>query len=117
HGGRRQGGLCAAGHGGAAPRSGGVREDDRTAGSGSARTRPFPGLLPVVARRMNRMLRQLFDTFASLKPPVGPLLLLALLPYLGTLAQIEPGLFESQRRYFDSWLVLHPVRELKVPLP
>jgi hypothetical protein len=40
-----------------------------------------------------------------------------LLTYIGTLAQIEHGLFESQRRYFDSWYVLHPVRHLNIPLP
>lgn len=63
------------------------------------------------------MLRKLYSLLGSPKLTVVVLLLLALLTYLGTLAQVEHGLFESQRRYFDSWLLLHPVRDLRVPLP
>lgn len=63
------------------------------------------------------MLRRLFLVLGSLKLAVVLLLLLGLLTYLGTLAQIENGLFQSQRLYFESWLVLHPVRDLKLPLP
>lgn len=63
------------------------------------------------------MLRSLYQLLGSLKLSVVLLLLLALLTYLGTLAQVDKGLFEAQRLYFDSWLVLHPVRDLFVPLP
>lgn len=63
------------------------------------------------------MARKLFLAFGSLKLAVVLLLLLGLLTYLGTLAQIQNGLFQSQRMYFESWLVLHPVRDFKLPLP
>jgi hypothetical protein len=63
------------------------------------------------------MVRTALAAFGSLKLTVVLLLLLALLTYLGTLAQIEHGLFMAQRLYFESWLVLHPVRDLKLPLP
>jgi len=63
------------------------------------------------------MLRKVFAGLGSLKLVVVLLLLLALLTYLGTLAQVDNGLFQSQRLYFESWVVLHPVRDLKVPLP
>ncbi|MEZ5963287.1 MAG: cytochrome c biogenesis protein ResB [Planctomycetota bacterium] len=64
-----------------------------------------------------RMLRKLFVALGSLKLTVLLLLTLGLLTFLGTLAQIQNGLFQSQKLYFDSWLVLHPVRDIKVPLP
>lgn len=63
------------------------------------------------------MLRTLFAGLGSVKLTVVLLLLLALLTYLGTLSQIQNGLFQSQRMYFESWLVLHPVRDLRLPLP
>ena len=49
------------------------------------------------------------------------LLLLALLVYLGTMEQVELGLFEAQKRYFESpflvhWLELGPL-SLPLPLP
>jgi len=45
------------------------------------------------------------------------ILLLALLTWLGTLAQVEHGLYEVQRRYFESWFVLERVAGLPLPLP
>ncbi len=66
---------------------------------------------------MKSMLHKLWNVLGSVKLVVVLLLLLALLTYIGTLAQIEHGLYESQRRYFDSWYVLHQVRDLRIPLP
>lgn len=66
---------------------------------------------------MTAMLRNLYLGLGSLKLTVVLLALLALLTYVGTLSQVEHGLFVSQQRYFNSWLVLHPVRHLRIPLP
>jgi hypothetical protein len=54
---------------------------------------------------------------SSLRLTVVLLLLLMLLTYLGTLAQVEDGLYQAQKTYFESFLVLHPVRDLRIPLP
>ena len=45
------------------------------------------------------------------------LLLLGLLTWLGTLEQVDHGLFEVQKRYFESFFLLHPVGPLQIPLP
>ena len=44
-------------------------------------------------------------------------LLLALLTWLGTLAQVEHGLYEVQRRYFESWFLVERVGPVPLPLP
>ena len=44
--------------------------------------------------------------------------LLMLLTYLGTLYQVEHGLYEAQRKYFDSMFLIHNVGgALPIPLP
>ena len=45
------------------------------------------------------------------------LLLLGLLTWLGTLEQVDHGLFEVQKRYFESFFLLHSWGPLKIPLP
>jgi len=45
------------------------------------------------------------------------LLLLFLLTYLGTLHQVEHGLYRAQQVYFDSWWLQQPVGDASVPLP
>jgi hypothetical protein len=45
------------------------------------------------------------------------LILLALLTWLGTLEQTETGLYEVQRRYFDSLYLVHHVGPVPIPLP
>lgn len=63
------------------------------------------------------ILKRIYVGLGSLKLTVILLLFLMLLTYVGTLAQVGKGLFDAQRTYFDSWLVLHPLRHLTVPLP
>lgn len=45
------------------------------------------------------------------------LLFLFLLTYLGTLAQVEVGLHEAQKRYFESWFLVHHLGPIPLPLP
>ena len=44
--------------------------------------------------------------FASMKLAVVVLVLLGLLTWLGTLAQVDKGLYEVQKEYFEGWFVL-----------
>ncbi len=68
---------------------------------------------------MNRVIRFL----GSFGLSVTILVLLGLITWLGTLAQVQLGLFEAQKMYFESFLVLHPLPlpgsdfQLRVPLP
>jgi len=45
------------------------------------------------------------------------LLLLGLLTWLGTLAQVELGLYEAQKRYFESFALVERVGPVPIPLP
>jgi hypothetical protein len=45
------------------------------------------------------------------------LLLLALLTWLGTLEQVNTGLYDVQRKYFESLYVVHHAGPLPIPLP
>jgi ABC-type transport system involved in cytochrome c biogenesis permease subunit len=67
-------------------------------------------LLHSVARRAWRV-------STSLGTSCVLLLLLGLLTWLGTLAQVELGLHETQRKYFESYVLLQPVGPLSIPLP
>lgn len=60
---------------------------------------------------------RIYVGLGSLKLTVILILCLTLLTFVGTLAQVDKGLFDAQRLYFDAWIVMHPVRELTVPLP
>ncbi|HZL99575.1 MAG TPA: cytochrome c biogenesis protein ResB [Planctomycetota bacterium] len=44
-------------------------------------------------------------------------LLLALLTWLGTLEQVDNGLYAVQKKYFESWYVIHHEGPLAIPLP
>ena len=61
--------------------------------------------------------RRVLDLFASLKLAMVLLLLLALLTYLGTVAQVEHGLYEAQQKYFSSYFLIERVGPVPVPLP
>ncbi len=63
------------------------------------------------------LLHRIYVGLGSLKLTVVLLACLTLLTFVGTLAQVDKGLFDAQRLYFDSWVVLHPVRYLTIPLP
>ncbi len=45
------------------------------------------------------------------------LLLLGLLTWLGTLAQVDLGLYEVQKKYFESCVLLHEWGPISIPLP
>jgi len=49
---------------------------------------------------------RVFGALASMKLAVVILVLLGLLTWLGTLAQIEDGLWKVQKSYFESWFVI-----------
>lgn len=67
---------------------------------------------------MRRLARAVLDLISSMRLSVVLLLLLLLLTYLGTLYQVEHGLYLAQKTYFDSWWLSQPLGEsLAVPLP
>jgi len=45
------------------------------------------------------------------------LVLLALLTWLGTLEQVHTGLYEVQKKYFESFFLLHRAGPIAIPLP
>jgi hypothetical protein len=53
----------------------------------------------------------------SLKLAMALLLLLALLTYLGTVAQVEHGLYAAQQKYFSSYFLVEWVGPVPIPLP
>lgn len=57
------------------------------------------------------------EWIGSLRLSVVLLVLLAILTWLGTLEQVDLGLYEVQRRYFDSWFLLHEAWGVPLPLP
>jgi cytochrome c biogenesis protein ResB len=61
---------------------------------------------------------QRFVAFFSSLTLAGVLLgLLALLTFLGTLAQVDHGLYDVQRRYFESLVLVHHAGPVPIPLP
>lgn len=64
-----------------------------------------------------RFLARALDVLASLKLSCALFALLALLTWLGTLEQTRSGLYEVQRRYFESYVLLHDAGGVPVPLP
>ena len=59
----------------------------------------------VTASKPPSILKRVFDIFASFGFAVTVLTLLLVMTYLGTLEQLEHGLFDSQRKYFESWFI------------
>jgi len=45
------------------------------------------------------------------------LMLLGLLTWFGTLEQAEHGLYEVQRKYFESYILFHDIGPISIPLP
>lgn len=60
---------------------------------------------------------RLLRIFSSLGLSAVLLLLLGLLTWLGTLEQVHAGLFEVQKRYFESFGLIHRVGAVPIPLP
>ena len=54
---------------------------------------------------MNGILRPVIGFLSSMKLSVVLLVLLGLLTWFGTLAQVEKGLYQVQKEYFESWFV------------
>ncbi len=63
------------------------------------------------------MLKRIVNFFTSLKLTVVCLTLGMLLVFVGTLAQVDEGLYNAQARYFKSWLIWAPtILGHKVPI-
>jgi hypothetical protein len=62
--------------------------------------------------------RRLFDFFSSMRLAVAFLLLAVLLVFIGTIAQVDEGLYSAQNRYFRSlWIFWHPKgADWKIPV-
>lgn len=66
---------------------------------------------------MRGLARHLFDALASPRLCVVLLVLLGLLTWFGTLEQVDHGLYDVQRKYFESFVLLHDVGAVSIPLP
>lgn len=67
---------------------------------------------------MKRLLKRTSDFLASYKLSCVLFLLLLLLTYLGTMHQVEHGLYQSQLKYFESMFLVHWAFDaVPVPLP
>jgi hypothetical protein len=66
---------------------------------------------------MQRVFARLLAVFSSLGLSCVLLILLALLTWLGTLEQQHSGLFDVQRKYFESLFLVHRAGSLPIPLP
>ncbi len=66
---------------------------------------------------MQRPLQQLVRLFSSFGLSCVLLLLLGLLTWLGTLEQVHTGLFDVQKKYFESFLLWHDFGPFSLPLP
>ncbi len=66
---------------------------------------------------MRVLLDGFLRVFSSLALSVALLLMLGLLTWLGTLEQVDHGLFEVQKRYFESFFLVHHAGSIPIPLP
>jgi len=64
-----------------------------------------------------KLLQRIVDVFSSLWLSALLLSLLALLTWLGTLEQVDHGLYEVQKKYFESFFLFHEVGPISIPLP
>lgn len=72
-----------------------------------------------VARRgePDSPIQSVFGLLTSMKLTVVLLVILALLTWLGTLAQVDRGIYYVQKEYFESWYVLPRLPWLGIVLP
>jgi len=61
------------------------------------------------------VLKSVLDFFSSLGLSCALLILLALLTYLGTIDQVENGLFDAQKKYFESFIVWNAIGPFPLP--
>lgn len=66
---------------------------------------------------MPKVVRSFVNLLASYGLAVVLLFFLALLTFLGTLAQVQMGLYEAQKKYFESFYVVHEFWDIPVLLP
>lgn len=64
---------------------------------------------------MKALLKPVVDFFGSLGLSCALLILLALLTYLGTIDQVDNGLFEAQKKYFESFVVWNAIGPFPLP--
>ncbi|NBV83898.1 ResB protein required for cytochrome C biosynthesis, partial [bacterium] len=62
------------------------------------------------------MIRRVLNLLSSMRLTVGVLILLALLIFIMTMAQVDLGIFEAKRRYFDVYWIMFPTRFGAIPL-
>lgn len=68
-------------------------------------------------REPDSPITSLFGLLSSMKLTVVLLVILALLTWLGTLAQVDQGIYYVQKEYFESWYVLPKMGLVTIPLP
>jgi hypothetical protein len=61
--------------------------------------------------------KRIFDALSSFWLSALLLSLLALLTWLGTLEQVDHGLYEVQKKYFESFFLFHEFGPISIPLP
>lgn len=61
--------------------------------------------------------RRAFDVLASLGLSCALLVMLGILTWLGTLEQTRSGLYDVQRKYFESFVLVHDAGPVPIPLP
>lgn len=61
--------------------------------------------------------RRAIDVLASMQLACVLLVLLGLLTWLGTLEQVHMGLYDVQRKYFESYVLVHDFGPVPIPLP
>lgn len=82
-----------------------------------AAPKPVTPPLPPRAPKAKSPLQIAIDVVASMKLTVVLMALLAMLTWLGTLAQVDSGIYYVQREYFESWLVWPRLGPVQFPLP
>ena len=71
----------------------------------------------MTTREKSGFMRGLYDILSGYALSCVLLLFLFLLTYLGTLAQVEVGLHQAQKLYFESWFLVHELGPVPLPLP
>lgn len=71
----------------------------------------------MIARAVRATWSRFVACASSLATSCVLLILLGLLTWLGTLEQVEHGLFEVQKKYFESFWLVHHAGPVPIPLP
>ncbi|MCC7012377.1 MAG: cytochrome c biogenesis protein ResB [Planctomycetes bacterium] len=64
-----------------------------------------------------KLLKWCYDALSSLWLSCILLFDLGILTWLGTLEQVNTGLFEVQKKYFESWFFIHHAGPIAIPMP